>query len=520
MKRRLIASVLAALSFAQNSAYADLTDLPNPGDFQGATEQLPTVPSTNTSGEQRPEVQQTQFAGSVAINAMSRKSGGTLYKVELKQALSLVRLDVRVIKNQLKILQTTLVTDGGQKVDVRQLKNTGVIGTDSVTSSENLNQSDRVVSIEILAESFGGEADIMVTAVADREVPKMTVKVDRPVAPPAPVTPQRPRPYNPPAPPPPVYQESKQIRVGDRVIYSDSYFGKVLEIFQAGKARVALDGYSTPQLVEISSLGKSVNCDSGFCVGDSVLYSENTGVVKEIFANGKARVALNGYSSVYVLSTKELAKETQCIGNVCVGDRIQYAGANPGVVKRTFANGKVQVALDSYSSLYLVSHTELAKAANCAGDRRICVGDSILYSENAGTVKQVYSNGTAVVALHGYSSLYTVSVKELSKEVRCDDRGICGGDRVLYSSNVGTVISIYSNGKAKISLDGYSSTYVVSTRELGKGVRCSGSICVGNRVIYGSNTGTVKEVFSNGTAKVALDGYSSVYVISVRELSR
>ncbi|MEK2644618.1 beta-sandwich domain-containing protein [Bdellovibrio sp. BCCA] len=508
MKRRLIASVLAALSFAQNSAYADLTDLPS---FDGVTEQLPPIPSQPTATSQNTGTVQTQFAGSVALSGMSRKSGGTLYKVELKQALSLIRLDVRVTVNQLKILQTTLVTDAGQRIDVRQLKNTSVLATDSLTSFENLNQSDRIASIELLAESFGGEADIMLTAVGDREVPKMTVTVDRPAT----TIPSansdgdnqsvsvRP---TPPPPPVPARPRDTVIRTGDRVYYSNSV-GEVRSIFSNGKAVVARDGYYDVT-VDLRDLAKSISCVGKICVKDDVLFENTMGYAKEVFSNGKVRLIRNGYYDTFV-EASSLAKYVKCLGSLCEGDAVIFSGTS-GKVTALYDNGKVLLERIGYYDTF-VDYRSVAKATSCSSTGTVCVGDTVYYQGSVGKIRTIYANNQALLDRNGYYPTY-VDTSALAKSVRCLG-ALCLGARVYFSSSVGTVAAIFANGKVLLQRAGYYDTFADSV-SLSRSVQCERvtGICAGDTVIFSNTMGLVAEIFENGQALFVRSGYYDTFV--------
>ncbi|MDD4973474.1 MAG: hypothetical protein PHY93_03945 [Bacteriovorax sp.] len=99
------------------------------------------------------------------------------------------------------------------------------------------------------------------------------------------------------------------------------------------------------------------------------------------------------------------------------------------------------------------------------------------------------------------------------------------GIRVVYDGSLGTtytgsVLEIFNNGKVRISPDGFFSTSSVqlTKSEIGIGFRCSGNLCVGDRVSFKGNlgdySGTVLEIFNNGKVSISPDGFfspSSVY---------
>src|SRR3989338_8146908 len=98
---------------------------------------------------------------------------------------------------------------------------------------------------------------------------------------------------------------------------------------------------------------------------------------------------------------------------------------------------------------------------------------------------------------------------------------ICVNDRVIDgSSDVGTIVAIYSNGKAKVKFDRFSA-YTRSIKELSKSAECKGRFCVNDRVIDGSSdVGKIEMIFENGKAKVKFDRFSALYTRTLSELSK
>lgn len=138
-----------------------------------------------------------------------------------------------------------------------------------------------------------------------------------------------------------------------------------------------------------------------------------------------------------------------------------------------------------------------------------CKGDHIMMDNNdTGKILEVFSNGKA--AIETSDPYYYKRVKHLStlaKKVRCF-KNFCKGSRVILDGgSTGNIISPYSNGKATVLTDDpYFYTYVKHISTLGLGYRCSGSLCVGDRVMAPANwTGEVQEIFDNGTVVVERD---------------
>lgn len=183
MKRHLIVSVLACLSMSQVVHAQAITDLPDP-DGQS----VPVVQNNQGNSAQTAQAVQTstvqrEAISSIVINAISRKSGGELYRVDLARALNISRIDIRVAKSRLKISKAEAVTDRGQRILLRQLMSGALLETGSTLSSENINAN--IKFIEITGESYSQEADVSLSVVS--VVGKTDLSLKRPVVVTAPV---------------------------------------------------------------------------------------------------------------------------------------------------------------------------------------------------------------------------------------------------------------------------------------------------------------------------------------------
>lgn len=527
MERRLVATVLLALTMMQTSAYAEvISDLPVPGE-SGEMTVTETVTTIQHSGPKTPpppvaENVSRQYTGQVQVKELSRKKDGEIRKVTLREPITLQNLEIKILKSRLKVHEVTLLLAGGQRVDVRELRNSAVANTGTTLSSGNLNVSERVAAIEIRAESYGVESDLLLTAMSYAGALNMTaqgpaLKSSTPAPLPAPGN---------------HAEELAVIRVGDKVHFDNGndYVGQVLEIFESGKARVKFEGYSEPSIIDVKNLGRSVNCKNGLCVGDRVLFQNSSnsyvGVITMSFADGKHQVRFPGYSSPSYIRSASLKKSVKCADEICSGDRVVYkSGSNhyAGTVQEVFAGGQASVRFDGYSGNDYVTTQRLNKNKSCASG--ICVDDRVLYYNGSnhylGRVAEIFGDGSAKVRFDGYGGYDYIKADRLTKPVSSVG-GFSVGTRVLFAGSsvyVGTVREIFANGTAAVRFDGYSGNDYIETKRLGHAMNCSGGICVGNRVIYNNQyTGTVREVFSNGYASVKFDGYSSVDHVTIRNL--
>ncbi|KHD89497.1 MAG: hypothetical protein OM95_03855 [Bdellovibrio sp. ArHS] len=460
------------------------------------------------------------LAGSVSINSISRKSNGTIYTVDLRQALSLVRVDLRVTAQKLKVHGMTLITDTGLRVDVKSLKNSAVLEAGAVVSSESLNQSDRVAAIEVVAESYGAEANMLLTAIADRDVPVMKlrsiaapIQPSRPVPPPPPVTPpkaeeSRPQPYQP-------SESDYIISTGDRVYYNNSV-GVVLGVYSNGKVNLKREGYYDTT-VSLDQLAKSVRCTSKgrICVKDVVLVSGGMGKAKEVFTNGKVLVVREGYYDSFV-DADSIGKEVDCLGSICKGSNVIYS-SSAGKIKAIFDVKKAVLSRPEYYDT-VVDVGLIAAEVNCTPKKGICKGMHVHYSGSQGLVKAAYANGHALIARDGYYNSFPHE-DSLAPEVKCD-RGICQGDRVYYSNSSGVAEKVFK-GIIRFKRSGYYDAYPTSD-QVSPAVRCekNNRICQGDAIFYNGSQAVAAEVYANGIVMVKRSGYYDTYVHSDRLAKR
>ncbi|MFV3407843.1 beta-sandwich domain-containing protein [Bdellovibrio bacteriovorus] len=535
MKRSGLAAFMALLSLTHNTAHADIiVDLPFPGEFEGDVVTAPTTPpappaedTTQTQPTTTPAAPaapvQTEYKGELSITSMSRKSGGATYKIDLQRSAVLNRLELVVEVNKLKIHSASLITDSGREIQVREFKDTRVLSTWESLTSENLNLSDRVVSIEMVAESYGGAANIRLRAIGATDVPRLTLQqviepvAATPTAPPAPSNPVIPVRNE------PIVQNStpSAIAKGSKVVYSGSYVGTIVQILGGGKVRVTLDGYSGTHDVDLREIATQTACLDGLCGGYNILYSNSySGVIKEVFSNKKARVVLDGYSGLHIVNLSELARSVDCHQNFCINRQAIYSNSYDATIKKLFTNGKAQVVLAGYSGLHIVSLSELANVIQCA--KEMCVGDSVMYSNTyKAKILKVYGNGKAQVTLEGYSGTHMVNISELTRPTRCLD-GVCAGDSLMYDRTMDAkVIEVYNNRQALITIAGYNGTHTVAISSLSKKINCASGICVGDQLMYDfTMKAKVIKVFSHGQALITIEGYNGTHTVSLQSLTK
>lgn len=381
MKRSLLTGSLFVMTLVQGLAHAQIVDLPDPGsDTATPTQVTNSTPATPQT--------QTQFAGILRVGPISRKTGGTVYKIDFAKASRLQRLDVRVSSNRVKIYSTELVTASGNKISVRQLSTAAVLETNAVVNSENITLNENVTSVEILMEAYGGEADIILTAVASFDVPKMTLRPEVKVQPQPPVV-VNPTiddsannsgtgydPYNPGSsyPDDSTVSDSYDPGSGSITYYGDAKFRAGMTVLLAcdrdcanpnlwlatveqnfGRGDISVLQRGERLYVRSSDLSASTNCYGSFCVNDRVYHGRGNGFIAKLFEDGTAAVQAQGAyfltnvrnlnkAPAYVPAPAPAVKFQQCTRNneFCTGDTIRYRGTTAKIIE-IFGNGQARI---------------------------------------------------------------------------------------------------------------------------------------------------------------------------------
>lgn len=162
MKTKLILGMLIATATMQASVPALAQQQGRPGRYP----ERPMPPPPPSSYLQE---------GRVEIRSVTRNSGGAWYRISLRKAVRLERVEVAVLAQRLKLHEAVLHTEDGQRISVREFQNTSVIGTGSRAVSEVLNIRSGIVAIDLRAESYGGYADISISALSSEDRPQLVV---------------------------------------------------------------------------------------------------------------------------------------------------------------------------------------------------------------------------------------------------------------------------------------------------------------------------------------------------------
>lgn len=147
--------------------------------FGSLGRQEPSRPPRYPDAPSRPNLPppapvQSSFEGTTQVSQITRRSGGEWVRIYLREAISLDRLEVRVLSAGMRIHEAVLHTDMG-RMTVRELTHTPSLYAGDMVISEGLSYGGRVQAIDIRAESMGGYADILVKAISNSGYPSLSV---------------------------------------------------------------------------------------------------------------------------------------------------------------------------------------------------------------------------------------------------------------------------------------------------------------------------------------------------------
>lgn len=476
MERRWLTGFMASLAFVQGVGVAHaqeiVVDLPDPFGVGDATTlpQQPPAPKPPVVAPTQPAPVQAQYTGIARATEISRKSGGTVITVTLQQALPLLRLELNVLTSQVKIHEGTLITTSGQRIAIREFRDTQVLAAQSTLVSENLNLRDAVASVEIRAESYKAESDVEIKAISDSGVPKLSVKmpVVQPPAPPVtapqpppppPVVNPRPQPYRPPEPPrtgPGCYDG---LCIGDTGynVSRDSRQVQVVSIENGTFTLRFADNGGVGGGWSRSDIALMRGCSQDVCVGDRA-YNVSRGArvvqVAGINTNGKLVLRFEDNGGVGAgWDRSDLALMKGCVKDVCVGTRafnvsrdnrrvvIVGVSVDQKLVLRFEDNGGVGAGWD---------RADLALAQGCYGG--FCVGDTAYNIERDSRVVTIIAidvNGKFILSFNDNGGVGAGWDRPALAKVKGCGNTYCVGNNVIVlqrQNRVATVVGIQDDG--------------------------------------------------------------------------
>lgn len=117
----------------------------------------------------------SRYEGTTEIRQITRRTGGEWFRVTLRYPVTLERLEILALSAGVTVHDTSVYTESGRRIQVRELTNTGKFHAGDTAISESLNLNERIQVIDIRAESMGGSADVQVKAISNAERPSLSV---------------------------------------------------------------------------------------------------------------------------------------------------------------------------------------------------------------------------------------------------------------------------------------------------------------------------------------------------------
>ncbi|UXR65190.1 beta-sandwich domain-containing protein [Bdellovibrio bacteriovorus] len=417
MERKVVATVLLALTMMQTTAYAQvISDLPVPGgsEVQAQVQSGPRTPPPPVT-----ENINRHYADVANLDQISRKSGGEPYRFHLAQPTQVRYLELTVRASRVKIHEATVTTTRGQRFVIREFNNSDVLSAGALLTSENLNLNDDVRMIELRMESYSQPATIALKAIGNNSVPRLTVQ--RPVSAP-PVTPSQPsRPVD------------TRLKAGDQVVSVSAstrkvYDGRVVEAYQNGKVLVRDADDGKTYVRDQENVHKRISCNAGrVCEGEEVMAypigegKAYSGRVTAVYTGDLVKMRDADDGKEYYRASKLVHRKVNCLESLCAKDRVVSVLNDKvyfGSVVAVYSNGLLQVRDDDDGKTYPRKMSAVSKEVKCGmgfcrGDRVLSQGGSGRYY--AGRVESVYANGLVGVRDDDDGKVYSRHYTKLSR---------------------------------------------------------------------------------------------------------
>lgn len=425
------------------------------------------------------------LASSLRLSKIPRTTGGTEFRLELGEALSLDRLDLRIVAGRVKLHRVAVILVNGQEFDLTV--NTEVLAEGTLEKLPGLSSRGGIREVRILAESFGQESDLLVTAVSTKMLPQLALKKYE----------ERPRGTDPIGDlliseglvtQDPRTNCGKRFCVGETVIHVNTpgtLIGRIVSeaygyyTIQAGNRTV--NGYE-------ADLAKTKGCDIGLCVGEFIYVGVNGALQSaEVIGYGMTGFVIK-YNGGYLNGitgghwTADLVYRSQgCVDVICVGEYVIMATAQTTERGRTVGlslSGKF--AVEEYTGIDRGKTTVwsiggLAKASGCSGS--YCVGDTVLnIATQPVTRARVIGQRQGVYVLEFLSAPYTGRMgggweaKNLALTQGCSGQ-FCVGNQVRIARDTRVRVQIigidqggyfviqFLNGRQKNQVQAYWPAY-------------------------------------------------------------
>jgi hypothetical protein len=432
MKKSLISLIAIALSFSLIARADNMEDLPDldPGSGSGSTVEQPPQPLPPPPPPSAPNTPASE-AGTLRITNVSRASGGTVYRISVRPGVVLQRVSIRVNAGKVVI--------SGARVNTRPVRNLvspDILNAGAAMTSEYLNE--RVFTIDLRMEAYGGDADVTVLVSSDEHWPQLSLSDVFPPQPPTPGPGNPPPPGGNPPPRPPPPSSAGPLRSGDAVVSiagSKYYFGVVTAVYDNGQVVVRDNDDGKTYVRSSATVFKKTQCatSKSMCSGDRVMsvLSDSkayTGTVIGAYTNGTVLVRDDDDSKAYLRDPRSVFKTVQCFEGKCAGDRVLSGPMTSnqyyfGVVIAVYENGIVLVRDNDDGKSYFRRSETVKKNIRCEKSKGICEGDLVMSGPMTngayymGQVVGVYQGGIVAVRDNDDGKVYFRSPQYISKRV-------------------------------------------------------------------------------------------------------
>ncbi|QLY25136.1 beta-sandwich domain-containing protein [Bdellovibrio sp. KM01] len=415
----LVAVILSVSLIARADSIEDLPDL-DPGSESGSAEnQNPTPLPPPPPPPSEPSTPASE-AGTLRISNVSRASGGTVYRISVRPGVVVQRVSIRVNAGKVLISGARVNT-----TPVRNLVSPDLLTAGAAMSSEYLNE--RVFTIDLRMEAYGGEADVTVLVSSDERWPELSLSD---------VFPPQPAPPGPGNPPPP--SSAGRLRTGDAVVSiagSKYYFGVVVGVYDNGQVQVRDNDDGKTYVRSSAVVFKKIECVTSkpMCSGDRVLsiLSDSkgyTGTVIGAYTNGTVLVRDHDDGKSYLRNPQSVFKAIQCFDGKCTGDRVLSGPMTSdkfyfGSIIAVYDNGIFQVRDNDDGKSYFRNSKTVKKSIRCEKSKGICEGDRVMSGPMTngayymGQVVGVYQGGIVAVRDNDDGKVYFRAPQYISKRV-------------------------------------------------------------------------------------------------------
>ncbi len=115
------------------------------------------------------------YAGLLRLGPVAKKEGVREFRIVLEESQRLSKLDVRVLSGQVLVKGVVLITEADVRVEVQNLRGISLSEVGKIYSSENLSLNEGVKEILLSAEALTESGELLISAISDIKVPKISL---------------------------------------------------------------------------------------------------------------------------------------------------------------------------------------------------------------------------------------------------------------------------------------------------------------------------------------------------------